>query len=338
MFFRRVLCISLCVLFSLKQSTAAEREKPFEIYMVQWRGDTVTDNGFKNFFDNSRIAANFTLKNPAQNKDAFKDIIAEIKEKKPDLVYTWSMASAIAIAGPYEGEMGDQYIRDIPVVSCMVSDPIVAGITTQWGKSGRNVTGVSHVPSVEAQFNAMMRYRSLNKISILYNTQQSSAEAMALEVEKKALALGLEVQMLALPLDGMGISDVSKIPELVKQAAEFKPDFLYLGPDSLLFVNRVPLFEAVNKFKLATFSPADVFLENGDALFGLVGSYYVAGQYCGYKAAQILLEGKAPEDIDFDTLRNFTLKVNMKAAKHLGLFPPMDLLPSTDVIKSTLLQ
>lgn len=179
----------------------------------------------------------------------------------------------------------------------------------------------------------MQRYRDVKKISILYNTVQNSAAAAALEMQKVAQAQGIRVQMLPLPRGSDGQSDTSAIAPKVAEAAGFEPDFLYLGPDSLLYVNRKALFQAVNAHGLATFSPADVFLEKGDALFGLVGSYFVAGQYCAYKAAQILGEGKEPGDIPFDTLRNFSLKVNMSAAKRLKLFPPMDLLPMTQVIK-----
>ena len=77
-----------------------------------------------------------------------------------------------------------------------------------------------------------------------------------------------------------------------------------------------------------------VILTNGDALFGLVGNYYIVGQYCASKAAQILTEGVAPVDIPFDTLQRFSMKVNMAAARKLGIYPPMNLLGITEVIKA----
>ncbi|MDV7340352.1 ABC transporter substrate-binding protein [Terasakiella sp. A23] len=321
-------CAALCTLPALAD------DKPFDIFMVQWRGDTQTDVGFKNFFESSRIPANFTVRNPAQDKAAFPKIIAEIKAQKPDLVYTWSMASARGIDGQLTEDNLENYIQDIPIVNCMVSDPVVAGIATDWGKTNRNFTGVSHVPSIEAQLKAMKRYQDVKKLSIVYNTQQSSSNNAALELAELAKSGGIDVQLLPLSLNEEGKTDPADIAVQVEKASQFKPDFLYIGPDSFLYVNRDPLFNAVNKHKLATFTPSDVFLVKGDALFGLVGSYYVAGQYCGYKAAQILTQDKAPGDIPFDRLRNFSTKVNMSAAHHLKLYPPMDMLAITEVIKT----
>jgi len=302
--------------------------------MVQWRGDTQTDAGFKNFFENSRIPVNFHIRNPAQDTTAFPKIIAEIKEKKPDLIYTWSMASARGIDGQLDKDDLNQFIQDIPIVNCMVSDPVVAGISKNWGKSGRNFTGVSHVPSIDAQLKAMQTYQPVSRLAIIYNSLQSSSNNAALNMEKVAQEQDIEVLRLPIPVGNDGKSDAATLPDLVEQAAAFKPDFLYMGPDSFLYVNRDQFFPAINQHKLATFAPSDVFLEKGDALFGLVGSYYVAGQYCGYKAAQILTEGVAPGDIPFDRLRSFSTKVNMKTAHHLKLYPPMDLLTITEVIKA----
>lgn len=332
----RITCsLFILIVFQATCVYAEDMQEPYDVFMVQWRGDTATDAGFKSFFHNSQIPVTYTVRNPEQDRSAFPAIVEEIKNRKPDLVYTWSMATARGISGPWQGDRDGSHIYDIPVVNCMVSDPAVAGIAQGWGKSGRNLTGVSHVPSTQAQLNAMGRYRNVKKLSILYNTLQNSAAAAAQGMQKLAQGQGIQVQMLPLPLNEDGQSDISAIASKVGEAAGFEPDFLYLGPDSLLYVNRQALFRAVNAHRLATFSPADVFLEKGDALFGLVGSYFVAGQYCAYKAAQILKEGKEPGEIPFDTLRNFALKVNMSAAKRLKLFPPMDLLGMTQVIKTS---
>ncbi len=310
-------------------------EKPYEIFMVQWRGDTETDQGFKDFFENSRIATNYTIRNPQQNPKNFKRIVAEIRRKKPDLIYTWSMASAKGIDGVLSAPDMSAFIKDIPVVNCMVSDPVVAGISETWGKTGRNFTGVSHVASVPSQFQAMTRYRPVKKLSIIFNTMQASPNNAANELKVLADSKGIEVQMLPLSVKQDGKSDVGSITDLLEKAATFNPDFLYIGPDSFLYVNRDTLFKELAKYTIATFTPSDVFLEKGEALFGLVGNYYVAGQYCAYKAAQILTEGKKAGDIPFDTLRNFSMKVNMAEAKRIGLYPPMDLLSITEVIKTS---
>lgn len=330
-----VLC-SLATSFFLSKASISQEvsTKPFKIFMVQWRGDTETDRGFQDYFNNNRIAVNYTIRNPNQDRSQFVEIVKEIKEQKPDLVYTWSMASAQGIIGTIKKRNENNFLSDLPVVNCMVSDPVVAGISSEWGKTGRNFTGVSHIPRMPAQLQAMKSFKDINKLSIVYNSQQESAASAAMELENLARSQEIAVQSFPIPLNAEGKSSPEAIKESVAKAAASEPDFLYLGPDSFLYVNRKILFEAINEHSIPTFTSADVFLSNGDALFGLVGSYYTAGQYCGHKAAEILKKSQFVGDIPFDTLHNFSLKVNMETAKSLEIYPPMNLLTLTEVIKS----
>ena len=71
---------------------------------------------------------------------------------------------------------------------------------------------------------------------------------------------------------------------------------------------------------------------SGAALTGLVSRYYSVGQLAGAKALVILVAGKSPAQVPVETLKRFSLLVNMQVARSLRLYPPIDMLNYAEVI------
>ena len=65
---------------------------------------------------------------------------------------------------------------------------------------------------------------------------------------------------------------------------------------------------------------------------GLISRYYSVGQLAGSKAYAILAEGQAAGNIAVETLKRFSLLVNMQVARELRLYPPIDMLNYAEVI------
>ncbi|NIZ03759.1 ABC transporter substrate-binding protein [Thalassospira lucentensis] len=315
-----------------QQVSEAGHERPFRIFMVQWRGNTVTDQGFIDYFANRHIPIETVIRNPAQNPAEFEEIRAEIRKTRPDLVYTWSMASAQNISGKMDDLASADFISDIPTVNCMVSDPVVGGLTKDWKTSGRNMTGVSHIPQTSAQLQTIQSYMNVKKIAAIYDSTQSSPRSAVRSLEANAAKLGLEVEKFPIPVDENGASRIDAIAETVDTLAKSAPDIVYIGPDTFLLRNQKTLFDAIAKYELPTFAAADPFLSQGQALFGLVGNYYIAGQYCAEKAIRILSDHTQPRDIPFDALPQFTLKINMDVARELDRYPPLGLLSFAELL------
>ncbi|MCC9620376.1 hypothetical protein LPB41_01620 [Thalassospira sp. MA62] len=319
---------------SPEQISEAGPERPYRIFMVQWRGDTVTDQGFIDYFANRHIPIEVMVRNPAQNYAAFENIRTEIRSTHPDLVYTWSMATAQNISGRISDLGTGDYITDIPTINCMVADAEIADLVKGTPTSGRNMTGVSHIPQSIAQLQTIQSYMPVKKIAAIYDATQSSPTSAVQSLQSQAGSFGMEVSAFAIPRDADGNSRPDAIAETVEKIAQTNPDIVYIGPDTFLLRNQKTLFEAISAHKLVTFAAADPFLSSGDALFGLVGNYYVAGQYCASKAIRILLEHAKPGDIPYDALPQFTLKINMAVARQLGKYPPLSLLSFAEVLNA----
>lgn len=108
--------------------------------------------------------------------------------------------------------------------------------------------------------------------------------------------------------------------------------WLYLLPDTFLGTVYGRVTPAALQLKLPSFGAAELAVRSGGALLGLVSRYWSVGQLAGAKAAQILVEGKAPAQVPVETLKRFSLLVNMRVAHSLHLYPPIDMLNYAEVI------
>ncbi len=311
----------------------AERGKPL-VYMIQWRGETSTDLGFRDYFEQAGLAAEFLVRDADRDPDRLRIFVDEIAELQPDLVYTWSMAAAQGIVGTKDTVDPVHHVTDRPVVTCMVADPVVAGISDSWTSSGRNFTGVSHVAPVETQLRAMSLYADIEHLAVLYNPTEASPVSTVHELRQFAEQddFGFALSEWPVPLDDNGTPQADALADLIARIAETRPDFLYLGPDSFLAVHRALVTAEARKHGLPTFVSSEVYVREGEALAGLISNYYNVGQYCGYKAEQILSHGMDPADIPFDTLKRFSYLVNLKTARELRFYPPIAILNFAEIV------
>jgi ABC-type uncharacterized transport system, periplasmic component len=306
--------------------------KPFNIYMIQWRGATETDRGFMEYFRQEGIPANFTVRNANRDPEAIPEFVREIKSTKPDLVYTWGGAAPPLVVGRYDAVDPARHIVDTPVVTCMVADPVELGVVPRWESSGRNVTGTSHVAPLDVQVRAMQAYGPLKTLAIIYNTTEPGPGVVVEKLRTLADRFGYRLSAWPVPLDSGGNPRVDSLPDLVQRIAAVNPDFLYLGPDSFLGANRVAITASAALAHIPTFVSSEVYLKDASALGGIVSSYYPMGQFCAYKAEQILVNGVSPSRIPFETLQRFSYIVRVDTAKKIDFFPPIGLLNMAELV------
>ncbi|MBK8175647.1 MAG: ABC transporter substrate-binding protein [Rhodospirillales bacterium] len=301
--------------------------------MIQWRGPTETDRGFTEYFAQEGIAAEFIVRNADRNPNAIPEFVREIKQTHPDLVYTWGGAAPPLVVGRYDAVDPERHVVDIPVVTCMVADPVELGVVPSWESSGRNVTGTSHVAPLEVQLRAMQAYGPLQHLAIIYNTTEPGPGVVLKKLRQLSGSFGFWLSAWPVPLDRDGKPRPDALPALVHKVAEAKPDFLYLGPDSFLGAHRAAVTEAALKENVPTFVSSEIYLKEAEGLAGIVSRYYNMGQFCAYKAEQILVGGKRPQDIPFQTLKRFTYMIRSDAAHEVDYYPPIALLNMAELIR-----
>lgn len=135
-------------------------------------------------------------------------------------------------------------------------------------------------------------------------------------------------------MDGAGPS-AAAVPELIARVARRGAEILYIGPDTFIaFHNRATVAAEALRHRLPTFSVTELIVRNDKAMLALASSSYGIGRFTAFKAAQILLEGTSPAVIPVETLKRFSVIINMATARALEVYPPIGLLNFAEVVES----
>jgi len=314
------------------QALAAATPPVPRIFQVLFRGETEAEQGYRDYLAENNFKVELTVRNINRDKTLIPGIVQEIRAAKPDLVYLWGTANCLGIIGAYDKVDPAKHITDIPVVFCMLADPIGAKIIPGWETSGRNVTGTSHSVPLDAQIKGMIAYRPVKKLGVIYTPSEPNSVANIKDL--KELAKKFEFQLIALPveLDAKQAPIPESVPLLVRKLAEEKVDWIYIGPDSFIGDQRGPLTAKAIEVGVPVFTGTELEIRSSDALCGLVSRYYTTGQFAAFKTMQILRDHIAPSKIPPERMKSFSLVINMRAAKALKLYPPMALLKYAELI------
>ncbi len=327
----------MCIEYSVLQCEAnGEPMNNLTIYMVLWRGVTEAEKGFMDWFKDfpatRNTAVNFIIRDCGKDSASLIPIKTEIRSLKPDLVYTFGTTVTQHIAGTVNGTADSDTISDIPVVFNIVAYPVTAGLISDERYSGRNLTGVSHLVPVEAQFNAMKSVRRFQKLGIVFNPEEDNAVAAVNAFENFAQQHSFELIKAPVQTGKDKKPIVESIPDTVLDLIKKSPEFIYLPSDSFIISNAAIITEITNKHNIPTFSATEEPIRLCNAYMGLVSLYYNAGRFAGYKAEQILVKKKKPEDIPIETLKRFSLLINMDVGQKIQFYPPITILKSAEII------
>jgi len=305
-------------------------DEPFTIFQITYRGETDVERGFRDYLAQRGINANIIHRSADLDPSRVPEILEEVREVKPDLVYTWGTPVTLATFGRHDDADPDRYITDIPGVFTMVSTPVKAGVVPTRASSTRNITGTSHVVPPEPQLRAMEAYMPFKKLGVLYTPTEPNSVAIVSSLKELEPVMNFELVAKTFPLDADGKPYADTAPELVDALAGEGAEWLYYLPDTFLSQNISKVAPEATARHLPGFSAVE--LLQREALISLVSRYYSLGQLNGYKAEQILVNGVAPEEIPIETLQRFALIINMPLAKTLELYPPLGMLSYANVL------
>ncbi|GEO81289.1 ABC transporter substrate-binding protein [Pararhodospirillum oryzae] len=305
---------------------------PYRIFMILFRGETEAERGFRDYLADHAMPAVITVRDLDHDLSRLPAVIAEAKALKPDLIYTWGTGIAQGVIGAYDQTDTSATIGDIPVLFDMVTSPVDARLVREMGPSGRNITGVSHIPPLESQIRAMQVYRTLTRLGIIYNPIEQNSASMVTKLRTLCDAQGIDLVAEPVPLDATGHPRADVLPDLVAKVAAREPQFLYIGPDTFIGENRDVLTREAMRHQIPVFTGTELEIRESNAMVGLVATYYALGKLAGYKAEQILVDKVPVGTIPVETLKRFSYIVKMSVARQLELYPPMALLDYAELI------
>jgi putative ABC transport system substrate-binding protein len=216
--------------------------------------------------------------------------------------------------------------RTIPIVS-ISADPVGNGFVASLARPGGNITGVSMMnPELEGKQLELLRefLPRLSRVAYLAHGSDPSHRLFLQEAQGAGQRLGVRVQPLIVHGPEEFDSAFAAMRRARAEALIIQPLFgntLGLGPQ---------LAERAAQNGLATISSADVFADVGGLMV------YAADPLATYERVAYyvdrVLKGTDPAELPVEQPIKFTLVINLKTAKRLGLTVAPSLLFRADKV------
>lgn len=245
----------------------------------------------------------------------FAELAAELVRQKVDLILTRGTPATLA---------AKHASSTIPIVMVAVGDPLESKIAESLSRPGGNVTGLTSatnelVPKRLELLKALAP--KMTRVAAYSNMSNVASAASWREIESAARAMGLDAQLL-------DVRTPEQIEPAFVEAVRQGAHGLLVGIETLTQSNRKAIVQLAAKYRLPAMYSARDFVDDG----GLI-SYGVNYPDLYYRAADYadrILKGAAPAGLPIERPTKFSLFINRRAAKGLGVVIPPDLLLRSD--------
>ena len=269
--------------------------KPYEEAFLGFK-ETLSDKGFRPSFREYAYGG---------SQSDGTDILTDLHTHKPALVVTLGSAATTLL---------HQQVRDIPIVFCMVLNPVASGFVQSMQSTRNNLTGASLDIPPRVQFEALKAVvPRVKTVGVLYNPRETG------EVVEPAVQAAAD---LGLDLITSAVASNDSLPAAVERL-QTRIDALWSVADSTVFASDRSvelLLRQTLQQKIPFMGLSPAFVKAG-ALLALSVDYHDVGRQCGEQAA-LVLNGRAPASLPVTTPRRVTLYLNMNVARAIGVDIP----------------
>ena len=257
----------------------------------------------------------FVLLEPAMAEGAYERLpalAAELVTRVPDLILAQSVPATRALL---------KATTSIPVVMIGVGTPVELGIVADYRRPGGNVTGSSYL--ADELLRKLLQFLKevaprLRSVALFSNPSNEAAPAMARQMRADATAMGMRAQIVEVTGKGDFAAGFAAIRAANSEA-------ILLPPEPLITANR----EAIADFAQAHGLPLAV-VGNTRSLpaTGLLSYGPELVEYARVTAKYVdrIFRGAKPGDLPIEQPTRFSLVINLRAARTLGLTIPQSML------------
>ena len=214
----------------------------------------------------------------------------------------------------------------IPIVFTGVADPVGSGFVASLARPGGNITGFT---LGEFTMNGKMP-EILKKIAphvirvtVIYNPQQVPQVGRLAAVQTAAATLGLQVS-------AASVTSAEEIRHAIEKLESDPDRGVIVLPAPVTITNRNLIIALLARYRLPAVYEAPVFARDGGLVAYGIDRVVLSRQAATY--VDRILRGEKPADLPIQDPTKFTLIVNLKTAKALGLTVPESLLATADEV------
>jgi putative ABC transport system substrate-binding protein len=253
------------------------------------------------------------------NFEKLPQLAADLVRLKVDVIFTYGTPAATT---------AKKATGTIPIVFGAVSDPLGAGLVASLARPGGNVTGVTlSNPELSAKRLSLLKEAvpAASRVAVLENPDFKASASMVGETTRAARALGVETRVL----------EVREPRDFTKAFASMAGAHVHavvVLPDPMFIAHRRQIVEVAASHRIPAMYHLRQFVTAG-GLMSYGADYTDTFQQCA-RLVDRILTGTRPVDLPVEQARQFTLAVNQKTAKALGLtIAPSVLLRADSVVE-----
>jgi putative ABC transport system substrate-binding protein len=232
----------------------------------------------------------------------------------------------IAAFGPPLARAAKDATSTIPIVFEVGNDAVEAGLVASLARPGGNATGLSVLfteltPKLLELISELVPQAKI--VGLLVNPNSPTAAPTIRDAEQGARAKGVQLAVLK-------ASTAGEIDAAFARLTELRADAVIVGGDPFLGDQRLQLVAQAARSKIPAIYFSEGFTEFGGLIsYGasLIAVYRRMGNYVGK-----ILKGNKPADLPVEQPTKFSLSINLKTARALGLDVPPSLLARADEV------
>jgi putative tryptophan/tyrosine transport system substrate-binding protein len=270
--------------------------------------------GFKETLQSKGLKVKYNIHIANGNETTNVEIARRIESEHPDLVLAISTPSAQACL---------KSLPNTTILFSAVTDPVAAGLLAALNKPGPHITGMTDMSPVERHVALIQELQpSLKRIGVLYNANESNSLSLVRVLQEECRKRGIEV-----------VSKTVEKKEGVAEAAASlvgQCDAVYIPTDNTVVSAVETVASICGKNHLPLYA-ADVESVPRGAIVSLAIDYYGMGRQTA-RMAERILQGESPSTMPVESLEDYRIHVNLKAAELMKVELPVSLLQSADVI------
>ena len=249
--------------------------------------------------------------------DQLSALASELAQSKPDLI--------VAVA-PQAARAAANATSEIPIVFAAVADPVGMGLASNLAHPDRNITGAASFAPGDFNGKTFGIVREVlpqakRLAAFINSTNETHRLVFMKDAPSAAVKLGFQ-------LDISDLHAPEELPGAVAAAKGRGADVLYVVPDAIFTGNRIPDLAAMAGLPLMSIDPR--FAPLGALI--CYGPDYLAVSRLGAHYVDRILKGATPADLPIEQSDKYTLIINLKTARSLGLEIPASLLARADEV------
>ena len=247
------------------------------------------------------------------------DVAAELVRLKVDALVANTTNAALAAKNA---------TRTIPIFFIGVSDPVAAGLVDSLARPGGNITGLTNIaPMLAGKRLELLKETvpKLSRVAVLWDPQNPGSTPQWKESQLGAKEQGLK-------LYSMEVSSADKYENAFKEATKAGSVALSVTLNPLANSNQKRIVDLANNNRLPAIYARGDYVDSG-GLMSYAPNFVTDGRDAA-RLVDRILKGAKPADLPVEQPMKFEFIINLKAAKHIGLTIPPNVLARADrVIK-----